>query len=75
MIVITSYSIHYTKLYDGLHFSQPMEFMLSSRLPTPSLLNKSRAIAIVITSYSIHYTKLYDAYAEFRDIVAQLLQL
>ena len=46
--VITSYSIHYTKLYEpgGARISFPILF-------------DSRG-EIVITSYSIHYTKLYE---------------
>ena len=49
-IVITSYSIHYTKLYE----SKPRKARtLSSRWNTSLTVS-------VITSYSIHYTKLYD---------------
>ena len=43
--VITSYSIHYTKLYE--------------RHMRPDV-DASARIRPVITSYSIHYTKLYD---------------
>ena len=51
--VITSYSIHYTKLYE-----------VTSEVGPPRGCNldviKEKANMIVITSYSIHYTKLYD---------------
>ena len=53
---ITSYSIHYTKLYDGT----------CDRLPTgkeaqkPSAVGQFESASSVITSYSIHYTKLYE---------------
>ena len=51
--VITSYSIHYTKLYEVTS--------------TPALLRKSSGVTAstssnVITSYSIHYTKLYELF-------------
>ena len=49
--VITSYSIHYTKLYDyrrGFYFQWINRFTIF------------KYSEIVITSYSIHYTKLYD---------------
>ena len=47
--VITSYSIHYTKLYDmvgAIHLTHAA---------FTDLVHES-----VITSYSIHYTKLYE---------------
>ena len=52
--VITSYSIHYTKLYE-----------MARRLGDDPRLRFARVgedavIQPVITSYSIHYTKLYD---------------
>ena len=47
--VITSYSIHYTKLYDGHGWR-------SCR----SYCGQGGSCCRVITSYSIHYTKLYD---------------
>ena len=50
-LVITSYSIHYTKLYDN----RTLSFMLLS-----FRITLCRPAATVITSYSIHYTKLYD---------------
>ena len=51
--VITSYSIHYTKLYDW--------YALSSRIAELVIIDALwTAVAFVITSYSIHYTKLYD---------------
>ena len=51
LFVITSYSIHYTKLYDTA--------------PPARRAGGPRADAVtaglfVITSYSIHYTKLYE---------------
>ena len=56
--VITSYSIHYTNLYDGKVLITTVIY------PTPpqSKLEQSKAVikALVITSYSIHYTKLYE---------------
>ena len=52
VLVITSYSIHYTKLYDTVSRFSFQEGMRSAR---PISRNCS-----VITSYSIHYTKLYD---------------
>ena len=52
--VITSYSIHYTKLYDP-HPGSPG----GARHP-------HRHHRRVITSYSIHYTKLYEATLEER---------
>ena len=61
--VITSYSIHYTKLYDRIL----QQFVML--VGTPNLHHRwqeyrqgTRMIqTIVITSYSIHYTKLYDS--------------
>ena len=50
LTVITSYSIHYTKLYDVLPFEQAAEILKKTE----------HMCVIVITSYSIHYTKLYD---------------
>ena len=46
-IVITSYSIHYTKLYDAAH--------------TDPARGRDQDQVRVITSYSIHYTKLYES--------------
>ena len=74
--VITSYSIHYTKLYE-LGFSGneaasigiiggadgPTAIFVTTKL-APHLLGPIAVAAYsymaVITSYSIHYTKLYD---------------
>ena len=55
--VITSYSIHYTKLYE-------------KKLPFASvwIFTINRQNRCVITSYSIHYTKLYEA-AKFAAFV------
>ena len=74
--VITSYSIHYTKLYDYL---PPGYEKMSEKLPVLylqhgggdndaswSTAGRSNFILdnlFVITSYSIHYTKLYDTAA------------
>ena len=53
-IVITSYSIHYTKLYEPwLSYWALTCWTWDAKYPP-------WANAIVITSYSIHYTKLYD---------------
>ena len=50
--VITSYSIHYTKLYEK-SCSFPLYWFRRA-------LYYSASDKCVITSYSIHYTKLYD---------------
>ena len=52
--VITSYSIHYTKLYETF-----LQFFrrASSAMTVLDILK-----IIVITSYSIHYTKLYETF-------------
>ena len=59
MIVITSYSIHYTKLYEflggsvvAIGFSTGYHFLI--------VLVGIIYVIDVITSYSIHYTKLYE---------------
>ena len=65
--VITSYSIHYTKLYDT-NLQALIDAARSDRLnATICAVLSDRADAYgleraraVITSYSIHYTKLYD---------------
>ena len=75
-IVITSYSIHYTKLYETkeainitdsdrlvLHLSELEEFESKLFVNFNESLNTElgkKLTRIVITSYSIHYTKLYD---------------
>ena len=51
--VITSYSIHYTKLYDNKMWE---EFNLRFVELNSDFYEQLR----VITSYSIHYTKLYE---------------
>ena len=70
--VITSYSIHYTKLYDEkykddiLMFNNPRDaFGISlKRLGYSQNTTDEKEInEAVITSYSIHYTKLYDSQA------------
>ena len=54
-LVITSYSIHYTKLYENRHADDlPLGGRVQAELRVADRL-------LVITSYSIHYTKLYDA--------------
>ena len=57
--VITSYSIHYTKLYENCCFRSFSHVMRLRMVSSPAGLNAWAAIC-VITSYSIHYTKLYD---------------
>ena len=60
-IVITSYSIHYTKLYEWCAGTvQPCSRppVVSQRLAPRSAM---RPPSGVITSYSIHYTKLYES--------------
>ena len=58
LCVITSYSIHYTKLYEGVSVT------VVPASPVGAVEAKAVAAAIrnVITSYSIHYTKLYDSF-------------
>ena len=69
--VITSYSIHYTKLYDETSFCLYLNFNIGNNdlyliisflqlvnVPPQPLICIS--LSTVITSYSIHYTKLYD---------------
>ena len=72
--VITSYSIHYTKLYDPilLHFTVLhllfnllwwwyLGGMIERHSGSGKLLLLMLVAGVfVITSYSIHYTKLYD---------------
>ena len=63
--VITSYSIHYTKLYELMLFGIMMvcvKTFMGIRISWRLLLlaNHLKTKQIVITSYSIHYTKLYD---------------
>ena len=53
MFVITSYSIHYTKLYD-----QSLVWIIDGV--------NTGSEEFVITSYSIHYTKLYEILDEIR---------
>ena len=65
MYVITSYSIHYTKLYDpvadGFYFTISYPGFTGEELIEELLYYGISAISLaVITSYSIHYTKLYD---------------
>ena len=58
--VITSYSIHYTKLYElfTLFFGRTF---CAGACPLGAIQDLVVVKPIVITSYSIHYTKLYDS--------------
>ena len=72
MSVITSYSIHYTKLYDPLaeltylteQVSRYGDFSLRAETgriqELDTLASGFNVMLDVITSYSIHYTKLYE---------------
>ena len=55
--VITSYSIHYTKLYEN---TVSIRFGLDIGSTTVKCVALDQDKVIVITSYSIHYTKLYE---------------
>ena len=84
MRVITSYSIHYTKLYDTLiaftgGIDQPADRQgeLADRAyfywnligcPAHTAAFDFQNRLDVITSYSIHYTKLYEPNARWADI-------
>ena len=68
--VITSYSIHYTKLYDV--YRQVTLLQEEGRLVLgvdlwPRRGSRALCSGCVITSYSIHYTKLYDELNVSRD--------
>ena len=77
--VITSYSIHYTKLYDAcssscsrnLGWAILIRLNALSRRVLPCRLAMPNSVT-VITSYSIHYTKLYDWSPPYHH-VAQVL--
>ena len=56
-LVITSYSIHYTKLYDTLMDSRIVD---GRHQAARQVLESLEHVERVITSYSIHYTKLYE---------------
>ena len=62
--VITSYSIHYTKLYEVPKNSKssPCGMTRNSFIPRrkASISGIRNENVFVITSYSIHYTKLYE---------------
>ena len=61
--VITSYSIHYTKLYDNsaYFFPEALACRALYKLWVEYPIDDHPCQSIsVITSYSIHYTKLYD---------------
>ena len=66
--VITSYSIHYTKLYEWAVFCMTgwmFSLLVAAAFPRTGIglkrLSTARETRTVITSYSIHYTKLYEA--------------
>ena len=70
-IVITSYSIHYTKLYERTFIRS---WGATKNVLSPSSIWKRSVSRVpshrdsksfVITSYSIHYTKLYDVTSFF----------
>ena len=56
--VITSYSIHYTKLYE-IKYRQDDARNILERSSARETAARG-AVGSVITSYSIHYTKLYE---------------
>ena len=62
--VITSYSIHYTKLYEKVldKVEKTVETIPSKKRPKVYYAEGVDGLATecVITSYSIHYTKLYE---------------
>ena len=60
--VITSYSIHYTKLYEARRSMRPLR-KWRHKIKLPGFISAMCAgnYHLVITSYSIHYTKLYEA--------------
>ena len=58
MFVITSYSIHYTKLYENAIYKVCVQDILATIQSIRIFC--TTVILGVITSYSIHYTKLYD---------------
>ena len=55
--VITSYRIHYTKLYDGPGDADLEQIRRGDATVIDTLVKGALG---VITSYSIHYTKLYE---------------
>ena len=58
--VITSYSIHYTKLYEALAAVEGRDDAIGKDKILELMAAVDEYIPTVITSYSIHYTKLYD---------------
>ena len=67
ILVITSYSIHYTKLYDACL----LNFLREKPLVAVMLFFMKECS--VITSYSIHYTKLYEV-VYYRLLISLLLE-
>ena len=62
-IVITSYSIHYTKLYEIYRTSRaPERRMFKVFVGNMNDDDVEAYVNRVITSYSIHYTKLYELF-------------
>ena len=65
-LVITSYSIHYTKLYDmclgcvSKPDSPQEDNMSEEEIGNIEDIKDVEGLWLVITSYSIHYTKLYE---------------
>ena len=71
LLVITSYSIHYTKLYEENKKKSAVFIPEVGKIPPQApeaeeallgiiLLDFNVIDDVVITSYSIHYTKLYE---------------
>ena len=57
--VITSYSIHYTKLYDALmEIKAKFEKIIEDRIAAEEDERKKNAEKVRITSYNVCYTKL-----------------
>ena len=70
-LVITSYSIHYTKLYDTDMYGRTLKAtIIAAADQLAAIIDRQRDMgalkgaSLVITSYSIHYTKLYDSSQE-----------
>ena len=59
-VVITSYSIHYTKLYEFGEGRDTALFRIAGHVNLHDHIGNDYDYWSVITSYSIHYTKLYE---------------